>query len=161
MYSFTVLVSWSTKSRHWPGHASSEGLKEEAFLASSWLLVVAHSRWCHWLVDASLQPLLPSSHSLFPLYLSVSSLFIRIPVMGLGPTLLLLILPNDTCQVSISKYSFPSPSVDWIMHTHTAEVYLLYSVHQFKRWSLLKTSSQTHLKIMFNQIAGYPMTWKS
>ena len=56
------------------------------------------------------------------------------------------------------------PSLDWIMLTHIGEGnesvhQFKCSVHQFKYWCLLKTSSQNP-GIMFKQISGH-MEWHS
>ena len=53
------------------------------------------------------------------------------------------------------------PSLDWIMLTHIGEGnesvhQFKCSVHQFKYWCLLKTSSQTLSEIMFCEISGHP-----
>ena len=46
------------------------------------------------------------------------------------------------------------PSVGWMVPTHVGENGLLYSVHQFKCWSLPETPSQAHPE-MFYQLPGH------
>lgn len=88
IYSFTVLMARSLKSRCQPGCAPSGALGESPFLASSQPLV-AHSGSVHgglWLVVLSVQPL-PLSHCM-----TISSLsfplpsLLRTPVIGFNLT---------------------------------------------------------------------------
>ena len=56
-------------------------------------------------------------------------------------------------------FLFESGPTDWMMPTHSGEGNLLYSVYRFKGDS--ETPSQTHSELVFNQIAGCPVTQSS
>lgn len=55
-------------------------------------------------------------------------------------------------------FCFMQPSTDCSRPTPTGEGNLLYSVHQFKCWSHLRATSQTHPEVMFNWISEHPNT---
>lgn len=76
--SLTVLQTRSPKIKVLPGHAPTEGSREETFLASS-----------SFILDKAHQPLPVSTHSIFllPVFLSSHGLFLRILNIGFRSTL--------------------------------------------------------------------------